>query len=474
MSALASTFSSKQMTLEPTESNSREPVTDISVTARIDYNLRFSKQAVFVLGETTAKYSDLASQYLANLSDKQPPSEVFPSDGEHINVAFISSSNKLNDIQIRCRLIEQLFVNTLFDPEQSLAVSVLKFARQYGKAIAVVVDHAHSLSLQIKYELCQLSSLAKKHKLTINVVFFGLAETGQQLALNKSLFIKKLALIDADSGQVINLNSSQLVNKVSKNHLSLWHKLSLLCIALLTILACVWLYFLIQEDITQQEKLNESAKIASKSNFKDALDSKIITNKESLAVDTMRANYKTPSSKESNVDSLALSTFQATSEDIYQALSIDRTIAREREVPAQVEEVLHAIVVANTEEPNKVSTKDSNLEVLTKEDGAKGLSNGHYYQEKIKQYPDGYVLQIAGFTNVKLSERFLELKSSENLYSYYKNLAGQKFIVVTSKVFMNKVEANNALLKLSKPMLDRKPWLKPISSVINEINTFKQ
>ncbi len=474
MSALASTFSAKQMTLEPTESNSREPVTDISVTARIDYNLRFSKQAVFVLGETTAKYSDLASQYLANLSDKQPPSEKFPSEDEHINVAFISSSNKLNDIQIRCRLIEQLFVNTLFDPEQSLAVSVLKFARQYGKVITVVVDHAHSLSLQIKYELCQLSSLAKKHKLTINVVFFGLAETGQQLALNKSLFMKKLAIIDADSGQVINLNSSQLVNKVSKNHLSLWHKISLLCIALLTISACVWLYFLIQEDITQQAKLNESAKIASKSNFKDALDSKIIIDKKSLAVETTRANYKTPSLKESNVDSLALSTFQATSEDIYQALSFDRTTAREHEVPAQVEEVLHAIVVANTVASSKVSTKNSNREILTEKDGAKELSNGHYYQEKIKQYPDGYVLQIAGFTNVKLSERFLKLYSSESLYHYHKNLAGQKFTVVTSKVFMNKVEANNALLKLPKPLLDRKPWLKPISAVINEINTFKQ
>jgi DamX protein len=474
MSASASTFSAKQMTLEPTETNSQQQVTDISVTARIDYNLRFSKQAVFVLGETTAKYSDLASQYLANLSDKQPPSEQFPSEDEHINVAFISSSNKLNDIQIRCRLIEQLFVNTLFDPEQSLAVSVLKFARQYGKAIAVLVDHAHSLSLQIKYELCQLSSLAKKHKLTINVVFFGLAETGQQLALNKSLFIKKLAIIDADSGQVINLNSSHLVNKVSKNNLSLWQKLSLVCTALLIISACIWLYSLIIEDITQQEKLNESAIIASKSNFKHALDSKIITDKENLVAEPMQANYKPPSSKESKVDSQALSTSQATSEDIYQALSLDRTIAREREVPAQVEEVLHAIAVANNEEPSKISTKDSNLEILTKADGAKELSNGHYYQEKAKQYPDGYVLQIAGFTNVKLSERFLELKSSENLYHYHKNLAGQKFTVVTSKVFMNKVEANNALLKLPKPLLDRKPWLKPISSVINEINTFKQ
>jgi DamX protein len=469
MSASASTFSAKQMTLEPTETNSQQPVTDISVTARIDYNLRFSKQAVFVLGETTAKYSDLASQYLANLSDKQTPS-----DGEHINVAFISSSNKLNDIQIRCRLIEQLFVNTLFDPEQSLAVSVLKFARQYGKAIAVVVDHAHSLSLQIKYELCQLSSLAKKHKLTINVVFFGLAETGQQLALNKSLFIKKLAIIDADSGQVINLNSSHLVNKVSKNNLSLWQKLSLVCAALLIISACIWLYSLMLEDITQQEKLNESAIIASKSNFKHALDSKIITDKENLVAEPMQANYKPPSSKESKVDSQALSTSQATSEDIYQALSLDRTIARELEVPAQVEEVLHAIAVAINEEPSKISTKDSNLEILTKADGAIELSNGHYYQEKAKQYPDGYVLQIAGFTNVKLSERFLELKSSENLYHYHKNLAGQKFTVVTSKVFMNKVEANNALLKLPKPLLDRKPWLKTISSVINEINTFKQ
>ncbi len=474
MPALARPFSAKQLTSEPSESNSQKSITDISVTARIDYNLRFSKQAVFVLGETAAQYSQLASQYLANLSDKKSPSEQYPLEGDDINVAFISSSNKLNDIQIRCRLIEQLFVNTLFDPEQSLAVSVLKFARQHGKAISIVVDHAHALSLQVKYELCQLSSLAKKHKLTINVVLFGLAEIGQQLALNKSLFIKKLAIIDAESGQVINLNSSQLVKKVSKNHPSLWHKLSLICIASILVLACVWLYFLIHEDITKQEKLNEAAKIASKSNFKHALDSKSISKKKTIAVETMQASDQKIVLKGNNLDSLVSLTSQATSEEIYQALSLEPNIASEREVAAKVEEVLDAVVVANTKDSSEFNTKLSNTAVVTEEYDTTEVFNAYYYLEKAKQYPQGYVLQIASFTNDKLSERFLGLKHSENLLYYHKNLAGKKFTVVTSKVFMNKTEASNALVQLPKSLLDRKPWLKTISSVINEINTFKQ
>ena len=111
---------------------------------------------------------------------------------------------------MRCRLIEQLFVNTLFDPEQSLAVSVLRFAKQQGESISIVIDHAHALSLQVKYELCQLVTLAKKNKLTINVVLFGLMEAGQQLAINKSLFKSKVAIIDAGNGQILSMDDNKM------------------------------------------------------------------------------------------------------------------------------------------------------------------------------------------------------------------------------------------------------------------------
>lgn len=213
MSASANSRSTYQTVQRLTESEptSADGNIAISVTARIDYNLRFAKQAVLVVGDNTEQYSQLASQFLVSLSNSKPSAVHLDTQDNHINVAFVAASSKINDIQMRCRLIEQLFVNTLFDPEQSLAVSVLRFAKQHGEAISIVIDHAHALSLQVKYELCQLVSLAKKSKLTINVVLFGLTEAAQQLATNKSLFKNKMVVIDAESGQVISLDDKRIM-----------------------------------------------------------------------------------------------------------------------------------------------------------------------------------------------------------------------------------------------------------------------
>jgi DamX protein len=121
--ANSSTTSKNTLPNESVSSN-----TDISVIARINYNLRFTKQAVFVLGQNTEQYSLLATEFLGNLSTNPSKAQANKLSEIQLNVAFVSASNKLDDIQIRCRLIEQLFVNTLFDPEQSLAVSIFNLA----------------------------------------------------------------------------------------------------------------------------------------------------------------------------------------------------------------------------------------------------------------------------------------------------------------------------------------------------------
>jgi DamX protein len=96
----------------------------------------------------------------------------------------------------------------------------------------------------------------------------------------------------------------------------------------------------------------------------------------------------------------------------------------------------------------------------------------NYYQAKAIEYKQGYVIQIAGFSDSKLWQRFIEQHSSESLFSYQRLLADKDFTVVTSKVYPNKLEAKAAILLLPAQLIERKPWLKPISSVINEINTF--
>ena len=183
------------------EYNAPKSVTTISANARVDYILRFSKHAVLVVDQDANVYSQVASQFLGSLNT------------DH-NAAFIAISPKLNDIQIRCRIVEQLFSDTLFDPEQSLAVSLINLAKQEKHAIDIVIEHAQFLTVQILHELCQLTDIAKKANYAISVLMLGTLQTGLVLANNKSLFHKKISVLSGETGQLLPLNAK--VFKISK------------------------------------------------------------------------------------------------------------------------------------------------------------------------------------------------------------------------------------------------------------------
>ena len=206
-----------QTNIASVQLNSEPAVTSISVSARIDYIQRFSKQAVLVIDQDSNIYTQAARQYLINLSKDKATQEA--------NVAFVSASTKLNDIQMRCRLIEQLFANTLFDPEKSLAVSILNLSQKSKDNITIVVEHAHSLSLQIKYELCQLVDVANKTHGKINVALFGLEKSAQDAANNKNIFKNKLVVLDAKSGQLLPLDHEKFRNDNSIFKHKFWLKL---------------------------------------------------------------------------------------------------------------------------------------------------------------------------------------------------------------------------------------------------------
>lgn len=470
MSASINT-SSYQSTQSPTTPILASGSTNISVTARIDYNLRFTKQAVLVIGKNTEQYSQLASQFLVSLSNVNPTVNHLASQDNHINVAFVAASVKLNDIQIRCRLIEQLFVNTLFDPEQSLAVSVLNFAKQHGEAISIVIDHAHALSLQVKYELCQLVSLSKKSKLTINVVLFGLTEAAQQLTMNKSLFKNKMAIIDAGSGQVISFDDKKILLKSSSNPLVLWQKLSLLGTILLIAGALIWVYLLIAEDVSKQAyrmkqptvMVNSSKQFLSKTALVDSPSKKIT--REMQKKQKIIREENSPQVNETVVY------FQATSEDINQALLSILSVSHIKKIPAKADDVLQALVTADKHiNDNKTKTV---IQGLVSKEKTTDITNS-YYQTKANEYEKGYVVQIAGFSDEKLLQRFLAQHAAESFYNYQRLLKGKKFTVVTTNVFKNKTEAKASIALLPAQLIERRPWVKSISSVINEINTFKR
>jgi len=469
MSASANT-SSIQQTAQMLRPNAPMPSIEsigTSVTSRIEYNLRFSKQVVLVVGNKTEQYSQLASQFLVNLSDVKSDVSHLNTQDRQINVAFVSASSKLNDIQMRCRLIEQLFVNTLFDPEQSLAVSVLRFATQQGESISIVIDHAHALSLQVKYELCQLVSLAKKNKLTINVVLFGLMEAGQQLAINQSLFKNKVAVIDASNGQILSLDDNKMVVEKSISPLRSWQKVSLVSALVLIAAALIWVYLIIAEDINQQAFNAKGIMVLG--------DNKTVVTKPSLSNDAidettiqLQKQHKIESIENSiNVNQAALIS-QATSEDINQLLITVNSDKYIEKIPAEVTDVLQALM-------GVAKQVDNNVASTTEDDSSEGQTieiSNNYYQTKAKEYKNGYVVQVSVISDDNLLQQFLKEYSKENFYTYQRQLNGNSFTVITSKVFKNKVEATTAIELLPTQLIERKPWVKSISSVINEMNTF--
>lgn len=473
MSAPANSRSTYQSTqrLTESESTSADGSIAISVTARIDYNLRFAKQAVLVVGDNTEQYSHLASQFLVSLSNGKPSAIQHDAQNNHINVAFVAASSKLNDIQMRCRLIEQLFVNTLFDPEQSLAVSVLRFAKQHGEAISIVIDHAHALSLQVKYELSQLVHLAKKSKLAINVVLFGLTEAAQQLATNKSLFKNKMVVIDAESGQVVSLEDKKMTLAKNASPLALWQKISLASAIVIIGAALIWVYSIIAEDVNKQTFSTKEQTVLEGQTSQELLLPISNDNLGNEKTRIMQKKQKAILVEQSTHASKSSDTVQATSEEINHALMTNQLVSPSKKIPAEAGDVLQALAAAD----NKIAAKvvDSLDKEVVIQHRTVEISNS-YYKTKSEEFGKGYVIQIAGFSDNKLAERFLSLYPEQNLYSYQKQLNGNGFTVITTKAFPNKADAKSIIQSLPMQLIERKPWVKSISSVINEINTFKR
>lgn len=470
MSALINSLSIQQTGQNSSihESSPASGVSDLSVITRIDYNLRFAKQAVLVISEGIEQYSQLASQYLVSLSNASPVN-----DSKQANVAYFSASSKLNDLQIRCRLVEQLFVNSLFDPEQSLAVSVIQFAKQQGDDISIVIEHAHTLSLQIKYELCQLVNQAKKHNITVNVVLFGLIEAAQQLSVNKTLFKNKMALIDAATGQIINLSDTKIQPKRLNTKLSNTKKLSLTVLSLIVVIGCLWAYQLISDEINKKTSLMPIV---------ETLTVLPINSQDiSAAVD----DIDKVKAGESKSTSPAL--IEASGQEISAAIlaqPVNKTITP---LAADTSDIFNALTVLTpinqltkpaTELSNEINTSEQDVKKVSDIVAVRKVSvdkiDSNYYYNQAVVHEQGYVIQIAGFYDQRLWARFLTANESQALFSYQRALNEDKFFVVTSQVFASKEEAQQALKLLPKNLVERKPWLKDISSVINEINTFKR
>jgi DamX protein len=444
--------------------NTEPAVTSISVSARIEYIQRFSKQAVLIVDNDSGVYTQAARQFLISLA-KDKPSKANNS-AQETNVAFVSASSKLNDIQMRCRFIEQLFANTLFDPEKSLAVSLLTLSKKSKESITIVVEHAHALSLQMKYELCQLVDVANKTQSKINVALFGNEQAAQNVAKNKSIFKNKLAIIDAKSGQLFPLDHAKFTSDNVMFSNKLWLKVATAALVIFGLIGLSW-FVLINYNNFSLSQLPES----------NINDSVIITNAQQ--------SNEQPLAQGNNAIALPEADEFATTVDIQAALMGEQqTVASTENRSAQTEDILQALDLAEVKEPAVTTEKlipvtapkaaaKAKPELATKEAVSKptevtlplALTPNYYLNA-----PKGYVVQIVGFTDLTLLKRFMKANANLQYFSYQKKLNDQTFIVLTTKIFENKAQANEAISALPKAIIDRGVWIKDLALVKAEIN----
>lgn len=401
--------------------NNEAHLTNISVNARIDYILRFNNQAIIVAGETSQQYSPVCSQFLSSLSS-------------YHNAAYISVSNQLQDIQIRSRIIEQLFADVLFDPEQSLALSLINLARSQPQKIAIAIEHGQNLSIQILHELTQLAEVAKKSQLAIDIVIAGDHSLGYKLRENSILFKGKISVLSAETGQIIGLNSPLF--KAKTNWLTLNYSTLIFVILSLVIIA---LGFFIQ--MTMSSSSEEPA-------------IQIKTNEQNKMV-----SRQTKATNESFV-TIAPKITYATSADILGAIESEPEIQES----ASAQEILSALIDADadkqviTQQELKISEKSNQL-----------TSAQSSIDNKFGPFQNGFVIQFAAFSDESVKNKFIQQYPQLDYLSYQRLINGKPFEVLTSKTFNSKEQARKAIEDMPKDLKDLNIWIKSVEIIKTEI-----
>lgn len=424
-------------------------VAAISTNARIDYILRFSKQAVLVVDESSAKYSHIGNLFLGGLTDDS-------------NAAYVAASAQLNNIQIRCRIIEQLFPDVLFDPEQSLAVSIIRLSKATAQPISIVLDHAHLLSFQLIHELSYLAEISKKVNKTINVVMLGNYQTASIITAEKSLFKKKLAIVEADSGQLLNLDSK--VFKFNNNNFFKVHakKIAVFMVLLFSLLALA-ATLLQQRDLFSFSLLPQASK------------------PQTTAVPNIFKSIAAPlvkTAQETKLPILVKNTQQADANDIYHALTMNSVDKPQLTLQkASVGDILNALEQAET----KLTVKDAAAQLkkmiiqpeiikpIKANTAQHSYNNSDYYLSQ----KNGYIIQFAGLNDVSEFDEIKLQLTKINYKSYYRLLNNKPFLVITSLVYKTKAQALAAISTLPTLIRQREPWVKEMKIVQEEIKHYQ-
>jgi len=486
-------------------------VTEISVIARIEYILRFSKHLVGVINENINKPSSLSSEYIETLSLEEH-------SNQQTNVALLFCNVKLNDIQVRCRIIEQLFGGCMFDPESALTTSVIKLSKEHSTAISIVVEDAQLLSTQIIVELTQLVLHAKKAGLPINVVLFGNVELAQTISANKETFINKLTLISGGNGQVINVNKFNKSNGFKLAVTDGKTKILLLLTIITALLVGTWygienyttLTFLSKKIENNNKVIQSQNALALKSNTGTIAFEGVINkdnkngdkvNKEQLIANKPITEKKTnfPRTKLANSNEIYTSIISsgnelnsqnrtrqiATTFEIFKDIShsneieiaplktkekelTDQNIASSNDTVQSSSKVIAAPKVVNIVPETLIASTTGEKTGVTKVIENTDSSHKTYYHK----FTEGNAVQLISFNNEKKLLAFKDDYRDIESYTFKKRVEGKEYFVLTSKVFPTMTDANNFIDNLPRRMNVAKPWLIPVKMIQQHIETF--
>jgi len=436
-------------------------VAAISTNARIDYILRFSKQAVLVVDELSANYSHIGNLFVGSLPD------------DH-NAAYISVSAKLDDIQIRCRLIEQLFSDVLFDPEQSLAVSILRLAKGSSQPISIVIDHAQFLSFKLIHELCYLAEISKKAKLNINIVMLGNKQAGAKISTEKGLFARRLAIVEVETGQLLNLDN-RMFKLVSDNFFRK-HTIKIIVVLMLMFtFTAIAIFFLQPRDLFSYSALPPSTK--SEPNQKQKFIGNTKTNNKPVKTVSEQIDVGV----EDIIKKVISTNKQASVSDIFSALNnakikeIDtpKVIATPKDILMAIEAFSDNALGDKTNLKDETKNMPLNDALNTSKTIAtttnKSAEDNNYYLN----FESGYVIQLAGFTDPLEFNPLKEEFSVIRYVTYQRLLNDKNYFVVTSLRYPTKALALAAINKLPAILQRREPWVKSIAAVKSEILAYQ-
>lgn len=435
-------------------SDDNTSVTKISANARIDYILRFSKQAILVIDESAEQSAQITNQFIATIPEQH-------------NAAYISLSNQFSDIQIRCRIIEQLSAGELFDPEVSLAVSIINLAKKPQQAISIVLDNSQHLTLQILHEVSQLTAIAKKANLVINVIMFGSLQAGIKVQANKNLFHNKLTMLSAQSGQLISANSTIFQRPKVKWYSIKLNKWLLSAFVLLFGLAAAVIMLLQQDsfNFTPLPKVQQNDETTLNAALTDPQHT--VLNKEvdiNIAVANPSDIYSSllVDKTQKNAMQLTADPAPATPNDIMLAMT---SLPARHKSSTNIDSEITVDIVQ--EQQTTVSSTSATDAALIKETSIK-LAANYYLSQK-----SGFVIQIAAFDDIELANDYMKSLAKINSHVYQRLLNNNTNFVITSSIYADKLSAKQALLTLPESIIARQPWIKSLKLVKREINAFQ-